>query len=264
MSVGGRERPLGLFEVLTRNRQSAVELLGRTLRAREQPPRMRTIPPRQQLPITRRLAIRRWRIAHVLIIIIIRIKLVTSERERNASQKLFTSLLKFFNISFCTNLLQEEDSFITSRTEERDKERERENQKALCWCLYCPFVFSHPVFFFLFFLVKGVNTKGKLIGYLFVKKPPEEEEEESEEDKMTTTLMTTTEENNKLTLFDAMCRLPLILLFAHVVGKRMNTSGVKFSNSSAFGGFKAFKMPLVTSYIFVGILSSTSVRLIFI
>jgi len=161
-------------------------------------------------------------------------------------------------------LLQEEDSFITSRTEERDKERERENQKALCWCLYCPFVFSHPVFFFLFFLVKGVNTKGKLIGYLFVKKPPEEEEEESEEDKMTTTLMTTTEENNKLTLFDAMCRLPLILLFAHVVGKRMNTSGVKFSNSSAFGGFKAFKMPLVTSYIFVGILSSTSVRLCFI
>ena len=80
---------------------------------------------------------------------------------------------------------------------------------------------------------------------------------------MTTTLMTTTEENDKLTLFDAMCRLPLILLFAHVVGKRMNTSGVKFSNS-AFGGFKAFKMPLVTSYIFVGILSSTSVRLIFI
>ncbi|CAL6322527.1 unnamed protein product [Bathycoccus prasinos] len=107
-------------------------------------------------------------------------------------------------------------------------------------------------------LPDGVNTKGKLIGYLFVKKPPEEEEEESEEDKMTTTLMTTTEENNKLTLFDAMCRLPLILLFAHVVGKRMNTSGVKFSNSSAFGGFKAFKMPLVTSYIFVGILSSTS------
>ena len=143
----------------------------------------------------------------------------------------------------------------------RETKRERENQKALCWCLYCPFVFSHPVFFFLFFLVKGVNTKGKLIGYLFVKKPPEEEEEESEEDKMTTTLMTTTEENNKLTLFDAMCRLPLILLFAHVVGKRMNTSGVKFSNSSAFGGFKAFKMPLVTSYIFVGILSSTSVRL---
>ena len=77
--------------------------------------------------------------------------------------------------------------------------------------------------------MKGVNTKGKLIGYLFVKKPPEEEEEESEEDrtKMTTTL--TTENNNKLTLFDAMCRLPLILLFAHVVGKRMNTSGVKFA-----------------------------------
>ena len=186
------------------------------------------------------------------------------KREKRTIKTLHLSIKILRYLFLHKFVAQEEDSFITSRTEERDKERERENQKALCWCLYCPFVFSHPVFFFLFFLVKGVNTKGKLIGYLFVKKPPEEEEEESEEDKMTTTLMTTTEENNKLTLFDAMCRLPLILLFAHVVGKRMNTSGVKFSNSSAFGGFKAFKMPLVTSYIFVGILSSTSVRLCFI
>ena len=136
---GGQERPLGLFEVLARNRQSALERSGRSRSAREKPPRMFTIPPRQQLPITRRLAIRIWRIAHVLIIIIIiRIKLVTSERERNASQKLCTSLLKFFNISFCTNLLQEEDSFITSRTEERDKERERES-KSLVLVSLLPF-----------------------------------------------------------------------------------------------------------------------------
>ena len=35
VSVGGQARPLGLFEVLTRNRQSAVELLGRSRSARE-------------------------------------------------------------------------------------------------------------------------------------------------------------------------------------------------------------------------------------
>jgi len=61
-----RERPLRLFEVLTRNRQSALGLFGRTSRTREQPPRMCTIPPRQQLSITRRLAIRTWRATHDL------------------------------------------------------------------------------------------------------------------------------------------------------------------------------------------------------
>ena len=48
---GGHGRPLGLFEVLARNRQSALGRLGRILRAQEQPPRMCTIPPRQQLSI---------------------------------------------------------------------------------------------------------------------------------------------------------------------------------------------------------------------
>ena len=66
----GHERPLRLFEVLARNRQSAVGLSGRTLRAREQPPRVFTIPPRQQLSFTTRLAIRTWRAAHIVIIII--------------------------------------------------------------------------------------------------------------------------------------------------------------------------------------------------
>ena len=90
---------------------------------------MCTIPPRQQLPITRRLAIRIWRIAHVLIIIIIRIKLVTSERERNARQKLFTLSIKILQYLFLHKFVaQEEDSFITSRTEERDKERERKSK----------------------------------------------------------------------------------------------------------------------------------------
>ena len=46
---GSQVRPLRLFEVLARNRQSAVGRLERILRTQEQPPRMCTIPPRQQL-----------------------------------------------------------------------------------------------------------------------------------------------------------------------------------------------------------------------
>ena len=64
MSVCGPERSLRLFEVLTRNRQMAVVRRGRTRSAREQPHRLCTIPPRQQLSITRRLAIRRWRVTY--------------------------------------------------------------------------------------------------------------------------------------------------------------------------------------------------------
>ena len=56
--MGSQERPIRLFEVLTRNRQSALELWGRTRSTPEQPPRMCTIPPRQQLSITTWLAIR--------------------------------------------------------------------------------------------------------------------------------------------------------------------------------------------------------------
>ena len=56
--VCGRERPLGLFEVLARNRQSAVELLGRTRAHENKPHRMCTIPPRQQLSSPTLLAIR--------------------------------------------------------------------------------------------------------------------------------------------------------------------------------------------------------------
>ena len=66
VSVCGYERPLGLFEVLARNRQSAVELFGRSRSAREKPPRMCAIPPRQRLSVTRRLAIRTWRATHDL------------------------------------------------------------------------------------------------------------------------------------------------------------------------------------------------------
>ena len=64
--VGSQERLLGLFEVLTRNRQSAVGLLGRTRSAREQPHRVCTIPPRQQLSSPTRLAIRTWSVTHLI------------------------------------------------------------------------------------------------------------------------------------------------------------------------------------------------------
>ena len=58
MLVCGRERSLGLFEVLARNRQSAVGFSGRILGTQEQP-RVFTIPPRQRLPFTSWLVLRR-------------------------------------------------------------------------------------------------------------------------------------------------------------------------------------------------------------
>jgi hypothetical protein len=56
----------------------------------------------------------------------------------------------------------------------------------------------------------------------------------------------------RLTLFDAACRLPLILLFSHAIGN--------FLSSSTRKKRLLFKLPQITSYIFVGIVSSTSVR----
>ena len=66
VSVGGQVRPLGLFEVLARNRQSALELLGRTRSALLQTLRLCTIPPRQQLSVTIWLAIRRRSVTTVV------------------------------------------------------------------------------------------------------------------------------------------------------------------------------------------------------
>ena len=88
--VGGRERPLRLFEVLARNRQSALGLLGRTLRARG----LRTIPPRQQLSITIWLAIRRRSTTHarvvvVIIIIIIVIIIIVVEKQTQTRKETF-------------------------------------------------------------------------------------------------------------------------------------------------------------------------------
>ena len=71
--VGGHERPLGLFEVLTRNRQSALDLSGGTLGAREQPPECVQYLLYNDCPLPPRLAIRRWRVTRARIRIRIRI-----------------------------------------------------------------------------------------------------------------------------------------------------------------------------------------------
>jgi hypothetical protein len=89
------------------------------------------------------------------------------KREKRTIKTLHLSI-KILQYLFQHKFVAREENFFYYISNGRERQRERENQKALCWCLYCPFVFSHPVFFFLFFLVKGVNTKGKLIGYLFV------------------------------------------------------------------------------------------------
>jgi len=65
LSIGGRERPLRLFEVLARNCQSAVEQWRRTLRAQVQPLRVFTIPPRQRLSSPTRLVSRRRIVTHI-------------------------------------------------------------------------------------------------------------------------------------------------------------------------------------------------------
>jgi hypothetical protein len=56
----------GHLDCLKYLRETAVGLSGRTLRAREQPNRMCTIPPRQTLSSPNRLAIRRWRVAQLV------------------------------------------------------------------------------------------------------------------------------------------------------------------------------------------------------
>ena len=96
MSVGGHERPLGLFEVLARNRQMAVVRRGRTRSTSKQPPRLCTIPPRQQLSFTKRLAIRRRSTTHarvvvvvIIIIIIIVIIIIVVEKQTQTREETF-------------------------------------------------------------------------------------------------------------------------------------------------------------------------------
>ena len=70
---------LGLLEVLTRNRQSAVELSRRTIRTRAQSLGMFTIPPRKRLSVTNRLAIRARRVTRTRIIIVIIVIIINTQ-----------------------------------------------------------------------------------------------------------------------------------------------------------------------------------------
>ncbi len=100
MSVGGQQRPLRLFEVLARNRQSALELSRRTRSALQQTLRLFTIPPRQQLSSPTRLAIRRWNVTHV----INTDTRIHKERERERDKLIYNTL--HFNHTTCVSLNQ--------------------------------------------------------------------------------------------------------------------------------------------------------------
>ena len=80
----GHERPLELFEVLARNRQSAVERVRRILGTQEEPLRMFTIPPRQQLSSPTPLAIRGRNFTHLVI------NTHTHTKERHTERKKYT------------------------------------------------------------------------------------------------------------------------------------------------------------------------------
>ena len=82
--MGGRERPLRLFEALARNRQSALGLSCRTSSTPEQPLRMFTILPRQQLSLTTRLVLRRRNFTHLVI------NTHTHAKERHTERKKYT------------------------------------------------------------------------------------------------------------------------------------------------------------------------------
>ena len=127
-------RPLGLFEVLARNRQSAVVQWRRIPRTQEQPNRVFTIPPRQRLSSPTRLAIRRWRVARGRIRIRIRIRIIarvlkpphpcnTKERKRET-----TKHSRFFSRHF----------LLTRHTYANNKARKNDERFFLLWLLVLP------------------------------------------------------------------------------------------------------------------------------
>ena len=122
MYVGGQVRPLRLFEVLARNRQSALELSGRSTSALVQTHRMFTIPPRQQLPITRRLVVRARRVTRARI----RIRVIpirwykTYARETCSKRTLEKKLVKHSH----RIQISPHKRLYTQRERHRDRERE--------------------------------------------------------------------------------------------------------------------------------------------
>jgi hypothetical protein len=134
------ERPLGLFEVLTRNRQSALGLSGRSICAREQTSRLCTIPPRQELSSPTWLAIRTWsttraiRVVTVVIIIIIIIvdkqtqKKLVLKNESKISLKPFLAS-RYFPPNASKSLVSYDLLLTLQRALKRARRRDRETKK---------------------------------------------------------------------------------------------------------------------------------------
>ena len=143
MYVGGQVRQLGLFEVLARNSQSALELSGRSTSALVQTHRMFTIPPRQQLPITRRLVVRARRVTRA----IIRIRVIpirwykTYARETCSKRTLEKKLVKHSH----RIQISPHKRLYTQRERERHGDGAREN--LLYESSFCPL--AHDVVVFL-------------------------------------------------------------------------------------------------------------------
>jgi len=108
--VCGQARPLRLFEVLARNRQSALGLSRRTRSALQQPPRVRTIPPRQRLPVTKRLAIRTRRVIRVVINVKIQKNLYHYSSAKNGEKQTLKArhpiFASFFSLLFVRSKLE--------------------------------------------------------------------------------------------------------------------------------------------------------------
>ena len=126
-------------QILTRRSQSALGLLERIPRSQEQPNRMCTIPPRQQLPITTRLAIRTWsttratRVVVVIIIIIIIVDKQTQKKlvlknESKISLKPFLAL-RYFPPKASKSLVSYDLLLTLQRALKRARQRDRETKK---------------------------------------------------------------------------------------------------------------------------------------
>ena len=128
-----RKRSSRVPQILTRRSQSALGLLERIPRSREQPNRMCTIPPRQKLSSPTWLAIRTWsttratRVVVVIIIIIIIVDKQTRKKLVLKNERKISSFsrLKIFSQthkSFIKSLVSYDFLITTERVEESETE----------------------------------------------------------------------------------------------------------------------------------------------
>ena len=129
MSVCGRVRPLRLFEVLARNRHSAVGRGRRTCSARGKPNRMFTIPPRQQLSSPTQLAIRTRRVTRARIRI--RIRIIAHILNKAAAPSYYSSREKHRTHTYTssTKISSLYTLYAYTKTRKRKSKRERRETK---------------------------------------------------------------------------------------------------------------------------------------